>query len=391
MNRSIAKFFTSAMAMFAFTASALAQTPLKIGFVADTTGSQAALARDIQDGFMLVVNRNGGKLGGVPVQVIAEDMQLKPDVANQVVRRLVEKENVPIIAGFTASNTLLAVHKYITDREVFLISANAGPSQIAGAQCSPYQYITSWQGDQASEAMGLYANAKGYKKIMVLAPNYQAGKDVIAGFKRFYKGQIVNEVYTPLSQLDFAAELTDVSQTKPDAVFAFYPGALGQAFVKQYQQAGLLKTLPLLSSYILDAISLPGLQDAALGQVTSGFWGPDFDNEASKRFVSEFEKKYGRIPSNFAAQSYDAAQLLDSAIAKVGGKVADKKAFAAALKAADFRSVRGGFRFNTNHFPLHDMHVFEVVKDGGGRYTLKTIATPMKSQPDAYYQQCLMK
>lgn len=391
MKKRIGHMLMGAAAALTFAVSALAQTPLKIGFVSDQTGNQAALARDIVDGFMLVVNRNGGKLGGVPVQVIAEDMQLKPDVANQVVRRLVEKENVPIIAGFTASNTMLAVHKYITDREVFLISANAGPSQIAGTQCSAYQFITSWQGDQASEAMGLYANSKGYKKIIALAPNYQAGKDVIAGFKRFYKGQIVNEIYTPLNQLDFAAELTEVGQSKPDAVFAFYPGGLGQAFVKQYQQAGMLKTLPLLSTFTLDAVSLPGLQDSALGLVTAGFWGPDFNNEASKRFVADFEQKYGRIPSNFAAQSYDAAQLLDSALAKVGGKVTDKKAFAAALKAADFRSVRGAFRFNTNHFPLHDMHVFEVVKDGGGRHTLKTIATPMKSQPDAYSQQCPLK
>lgn len=370
---------------------ASAQTPIKIGFIGELSGAQASIGRDQYDGFMLVVERNGGKLGGVPVQVIKEDTQLKPDVANQAVRRLIEKEKVPIITGVSFSNIMMAVHKYVTDQQVFLIGSNAGPSQIAGAQCSPYQFITAWQGDQAAEAVGKYASDQRYKRVLLMAPNYQAGKDTLAGFKRHYKGEVVDELYTQLNQLDFAAEISQVSSAKPDAVFAFFPGGLGVSFAKQYAQAGLMKKVPLLSVFVADAINLPSIGDNALGMVSGSFWGPDIDIPASKRFVDEFEKKYGRIPSNYAAQSYDAAQLLESAIKKVGGNVADKPAFMAALKAADFKSVRGSFRFNNNNFPIQDMHVLEVAKDEKGRLSLKTLATPFKSMEDAYHDKCPLK
>jgi branched-chain amino acid transport system substrate-binding protein len=372
-------------------AAAHAQTAVKIGFLGELSGPQSAVGQDQYDGFMLVVERNGGKLGGVPVQILKEDSQLKPEVANQAVRKLVEKDNVQIITGVSFSNIMLAVHKYVTDKGVFLIGSNAGPSQIAGTQCSPYQFITSWQGDQAAEAIGKYAAEKGYKRIVAMAPNYQAGKDIIAGLKRQYKGALAEELYTPLNQLDFSAELTQVAAAKPDAVFAFYPGGLGVSFARQYQQAGMMKTTPLLSTFIVDAISLPALREAALGLLSGGFWAPDFSTPASKQFVADFERKYKRVPSNYAAQSYDAALLLDSAIAKVKGNVGDKPAFMAALKAADFASVRGPFKFNNNNFPIQDMHVMEVVKDADGRFNLKTVATPLKGLVDAYHGQCPLK
>ena len=371
--------------------SALAQAPIKIGFIGELSGPQGPVGQDQYDAFMMVVERNSGKLGGVPVQVSRNDSQLKPEVATQIVQRLIEKEGVSIITGISFSNIMMAVHKPITEKQVFLIGSNAGPSPIAGAQCSAYQFITSWQGDQTAEAVGKYAADKGYKRVVAMAPNYQAGKDVIAGFKRQYKGALQDEVYTPLSQLDFSAELAQLSASKPDAVFAFYPGGLGVAFVRQYQQAGLLKTLPLISAFTVDALSLPALKESALGLITGAFWGPDFANEESRRFVDEFEKKFNRIPSGYAAQSYDAALLLDSALAKVRGNVSDKPAFQAALKAADFKSVRGAFRFNTNHFPVQDMHMFEVVMDAKGRHNMKLIATPIKSSADAYAAQCPLK
>ncbi|HSV82347.1 MAG TPA: ABC transporter substrate-binding protein [Ramlibacter sp.] len=367
---------------------ALAQEPLKIGFIGELSGPQAAVGRDQLDGFNLVLERNGGKLGGVPVALVREDSQLKPDVANQAARRLIEKEKVAIITGISFSNVMLAVHKYITDNQVFLIGSNAGPSQIAGDQCSPYQFITSWQGDQAAEAVGKYAQEQGYKKVFVLAPNYQAGKDIVTGFKRYYKAPLVDEVYTSLTQMDFSAELAQVSAAKPDAVFAFFPGGLGVTFAKQYAQAGLMKSTPLLSAFLVDSVSLPAIGDSAIGIVSGGFWAPDFPNPASKQFVEEFEKKYKRIPSNYAAQSYDAALLLDSAIGRVRGNVADKRAFAAALKAADFKSVRGEFRFGNNNFPVQAMHVMQAAKDAQGRLNLKTLSTPLKSYQDAYASQC---
>lgn len=365
-----------------------AQAPIKIGFMAELSGPQAALGQDQYDAFMMVVEQNGGKLGGVPVQVLKEDSQLKPEVATQIVDKLIEKDKVPIITGVTFSNVFMAVHKKVTDQEVFIISSNAGPAPIAGAQCSPYSYVVSWQNDSQAEGVGKYATDKGYKRVAILAPNYQSGKDQLAGFKRFYKGEIVEEIYTPLTQPDFSAELTQVVAAKPDAVFVFYPGGLGINFVRQYKQMGLLGKIPLMSSSTTDGSTLPALKDDALGVISGTFWGPDFNNPVNKKFVEDFEKKYNRIPSQYAAQSYDAALLLDSAIAKVKGNVADKKAFQAALKAADFKSVRGNFKFNNNGFPIQDMHVFEVAKDAKGRVSLKTIATPLKDHKDAYYTQC---
>lgn len=391
MMNALCPVMLAAAACILNAAPAGAQTPVKIGFMADLSGPVAAQSQDMYDGFMLVVERNAGKLGGVPVEVIKEDSQLKPDVGNQLARKLVDKDGVSFITGITGSNVMLAVHRYITERQVFLIGSNAGPSQIAGAQCSPFQYIVSWQGDQASEALGRYATDKGFKRVLTLAPSYQAGKDSVAGFRRQFKGELVDELYTPLTQMDFSSVLTQVASAQPDAVYAFYPGGLGVAFVKQYQQAGLLKKLPLLTTYIADATTLPAIRDNAVGMLSGGFWGPDFQNAANKRFVGDFEHKYKRMPSNYAAQSYDAAQLIDSALAKVKGDVSDKPALAAALAAAEFSSVRGSFKFNHNHFPIHDMHAFEVVKGADGMPALKTVATPLRQTMDAYHEQCAMK
>ena len=377
-------------AMFS-TGTALAQAPIKIGFMAELSGPQGALGQDQYDAFMMVVERNGGKLGGVPVTIIREDSQLKPEVAVQIVDKLIEKDGVPIITGVTFSNVMMAVNKKIVDKEVFLIGSNAGPAPIAGAQCSPFSYVVSWQNDNQAEVVGKYATDKGYKKVIGMAPNYQAGKDFIAGFKRYYKGEVIDEIYTPLTQPDFSAELAQVAAKNPDAVYVFYPGGLGVNFVRQYKQAGLAGKIPLLSTSTADGSTLPALKDDALGVISGTFWGPDFANPVSTKFVEDFEKKFNRIPSQYAAQSYDAALLLDSAIGKVKGNMVDKKAFQAALKAADFKSVRGNFKFGNNNFPIQDMYVFEVAKDAKGRVNLKTVSAPLKDHQDVYSTQCTLK
>lgn len=380
----------AALALFV-AGAAHAQAPLKIGFMAELSGPQGAIGQDQYDAFMMIVQVNGGKLGGVPVEILREDSQLKPEVAVQIVDKLIERERVPIITGVTFSNVMMAIHKKITDKEVFLIGSNAGPSPIAGAQCSPFFFSTSWQNDQQAEGIGKFATDKGYKRIVAMAPNYQAGKDFVAGFKRYYKTPLINEIFTSLTQQDYSAELAQVQAANPDAIFVFYPGGLGVNFVKQYSQAGLKGKIPLLSTSTVDGINLPAQGDAALGVVTGTFWGPDFNNPANRKFVADFEAKFKRIPSQYAAQGYDSAQLLDSALAKVKGNVADKKAFQVALKAADFKSVRGDFKFNSNNFPIQDFHVFEAIKDSQNRYTLKTVATSLKADRDAYYDKCPMK
>lgn len=378
------------LALFSLSA-ARAQEPVKIGFMATFSGAIGALGQDQYDGFMLAVEERGGKLGGVTVKILKEDDQFKPDIGVQIVNKLIERDKVSIITGITASNVVMAVAKSITDRKVFLLSTNSGPSPMAGANCSPFQFVVSFQGEDISEVVGKYASDKNYKRIILLAPNYQAGKDLLGGFKRAYTGKIVDEIYTPLSQLDFSTELTQIAAAKVDAVFAFYPGALGINFVRQYQQAGLLKTLPMLSTGIIDGTSLPALKTAALGAMLGMSWGPDLDNPANRKFVDQFERKHGRIPSNLAAQGYDGALLLDSAIAKVKGKVNDKAAFSAAMHAADFRSVRGKFKFNNNNFPIQDMHIFEAATDAKGKVSMRRVATPLPDHQDAYHTQCAMR
>ncbi len=387
------KFVHSLLAGLLVGAAAVAgaQAPIKIGFMAELSGPQGALGQDQYDAFMLVVEQNGGKLGGVPVQILKEDSQLKPEVATQIVDKLIEKDKVSIITGITFSNVMMAVHKKITEKEVFLIGSNAGPAPIAGAGCSSYAFITSWQNDNQAEVVGKYATDKGYKRVIGMAPNYQAGKDFIAGFKRYFKGEVIDEIYTPLTQPDFSAELAQVAAKNPDAIYVFYPGGLGVNFVRQYKQAGLAGKIPLLSTSTADGSTLPAQKDDALGIISGTFWGPDFANPVSMKFVDDFEKKHGRIPSQYAAQAYDSALLLDSAIGKVKGDVANKPAFMAALKAADFKSLRGKFKFNNNGFPIQDMYVFEVAKDAKGRVSLKTLSAPLKDHEDAYHAQCTLK
>ena len=379
-----------ATAILAALASAPAQAQVKIGFMAELSGPQGPLGQDQYDALMLVVERNGGKLGGVPVQVLREDSQLKPDVANQIVEKLIDKERVSIITGITFSNIMMAVHKKVTDKEVFLIGSNAGPSPIAGAACSPYFFSASWENGQQAEVVGQYAQDKGIKKMVTIAPNYQAGKDFVAGFKRYYKTPTVNELWPALNTQDFSAEIAQIAAAQPDAVFAFLPGGLGINFIKQWGQAGMRGKIPLLTSSTTDGIGLPAMGETALGVLSGTFWGPDFANAANQRFVKEFEAKYKRIPSQYAAQGYDAAQLIDAALTKTGGKVDDKKALMAAFRTAGFASVRGDFKFNTNQFPIQDLHIFEAVKDGQGRMTLKTIATPLKADKDAHADKCKM-
>lgn len=375
----------------AFCVSAQAQQPIKIGMMVSLSSSLGALGQDQRDAFMLLVERNGGKLGGVPVQVLIEDDQLKPEVATQIVDKLIDKERVPIMTGITGSNIMMAIHKKVVDKEVFFIGSNAGPSPIVGPQCSPYYFHTATENGQRAEAVGKYAADKGYKRVYAMAPNFQAGTDTVAGFKRYYNQKLLEEVYTPLNQLDFQAELAQLAAAKPDAVYVFYPGSFGVQFVRQWRQSGLSGKIPLLSTSTVDGINLPALQDAAVGVGDGSFWGPEMDNPASKRFVQEFEAKYKRVPSQYAAAAYDSAQLLDSAIARVKGNVGDKKAFMAALKAADFSSIRGSFKFNNNNFGIQDFYLLEVVKDSRGRYTHKTGPKIMPAMMDAYHTRCPMK
>ena len=374
-------------------AGAQAADKVKVGFVSTLTGPSAALGVDIRDAFMLAVKLNGGKLGGLPAEVLVSDDQFKPDVAKQLFEKNIKRDRVDFMTGVVFSNILLAGVPEAFDSKTFYVSPNAAPSPLAGKECNPYFFAVSWPNDAYHEAMGQHATAKGYKNVYLLAPNYQAGKDSLAGFKRFYKGKVSNEVYTKLGQLDYSAELAEIRAAKPDALYVFLPGGMGINFIKQFSGAGLGKDTQLvLPGFSADEDTIRPVGSALLGTINSSHWAHDLDNPPNKRFVAEFEKEYKRLPSVFAAQGYDTAMLIDAAVRDVKGKLEDKEAVRRALKAAKFQSVRGDFRFNTNQYPIQNYYLRVIGKDGQGRLVNKTLGEPVfRNHGDAYVQDCPMK
>jgi branched-chain amino acid transport system substrate-binding protein len=369
-----------------------ANADVKVGFSAPLSGPVASVGQDQYDGFMLGVDLLQGKFGGQPVTVLKEDDQLKPELGNQIARKFIDRDKVDALVGLGFSNVLMASLPRITESGTVAIATNAGPSPIAGAGCIPNVFSMAWQNDGAAEAMGKYAQDAGYKKVFLLAPNYQAGKDYISGFKRMYKGQVVDEIYTQVNQPDYSAEIAQVQAAGADAVFVFYPGGMGVNFVKQFSQAGLMKKLPLLSAFTVDGTTLPSLRDAAVGSVSGAMWDVALKTPGNAEFVAAFRKKYDRTPSLYAAVGYDTARLLDIAVKKVNGKTENKAAFAAAVKAAgsELKSVRGPFSFNTNNMPVQNYYAFQAVKDGNN-VTVKQLSTPLTDHHDVYAAQCKAK
>lgn len=389
------KFLTLTLAASLMTTAAWAET-VKIGFVTTLTTGAAVIGKDMQNSVNLAVEHLGGKAGNLDLEVIFADDGFAPETGKQATDKLVKQDDVDFVAGYIWSHVLLASRKSVLDADKFLISANAGPSQIAGKLCDEDFFSTSWQNDQTPMAMGEVLNRQGVKSLYVMAPNYAAGKDMVAGVERTFKGEIVGKDLTKWgadAQLDFSAELAKAKASGADGIFVFYPGAAGGAFIKQYDQAGLKDTLPLYSVFTVDALSLPKLQAAGLtgvlGSRTTQEWDPTLDNAANKKFVGDYKAKYGAYPSYYGAQSYDAIMLIASAVAKVGN-TEDKDALRAALAEADFDSVRGKFKFGSNHFPVQDFYLREAVEDADGTWTTKVVETVFEDHVDSYASECKM-
>jgi branched-chain amino acid transport system substrate-binding protein len=367
---------------------AFAQEKLKIGVIVTSSGPAAALGQQVRDGFALAIKDLGGKMAGRDVEVVGADDELKPDVAVSKVKGLLERDKVDFVVGPIFSNILLAIHKPVTDSGTFLISPNAGPSSYAGKNCSPFFYVTSYQNDQVHEVLGKVAQERGYKRVYVIVPNYQAGKDSAAGFKHDYSGEIVAETYVPLGTLDFQVELSKIASLKPDAVFTFMPGGMGVSLVKQYKQAGLADQIPVLSAFTVDESTLPAQQDAAVGMFGGADWAPNLDNPQNKKFVASYEAAYNSVPGTYAMQAYDTALLIDSAVKAVKGDLTNKDAVAAALKKADFTSLRGGFKFNTNGYPIQNFYLTKVAKRPDGKYQTEIVQTVFENYGDSYAKDC---
>lgn len=386
-------FGTATIAALAFGLPAMAQTPIKIGFISTFSGPQAAIGEDMRRSVELAKEHLGGKMGGKPFEIIYEDDQFKPDVGKQKSEKLVQQDKVNFVAGYIWSNVLLASLKAVTDEgDTILISSNAGPSQIAGELCNKNFFSTSWNNDQTPMAMGQYLQEKGVKSLYLMAGNYAAGKDMLAGVKRTFKGEIKGEDLTKWpDQLDFSAELAKIRAAKPDGIFIFYPGAHGVQFLQQYVQAGLKGQIPLYQVFSIDAITLPQQKELALGTLGAQEWVNDLPNEQNKRYVADFKKKHGVYPSYYGAQSYDSIMLIASAAEALKGDLTNKDKVRAEMKKANFKSLRGGFKYNTNQFPIQNFYIQEAVKDPEGMMTVKTIATAVKDGKDPYYEKCPMK
>jgi branched-chain amino acid transport system substrate-binding protein len=392
--------FKSAIAALALTATAIlaqpaaAQQGVKIGLIATQSGPNAGIGRDIVDGFNLGIRHAGGRLGGVPTELIVGDDQFRPDAGKALAERMVQRDRVDIVTGVVFSNIMLALSDTVLKdrRGVFLVSSNAGPSELAGKDCHPNFFAASWQNDNTHEAMGQHMTNAGIKRAYIMAPNYPAGRDALAGFKRFFKGEVVAEVYTQLGQTDYAAELAALRAARPEATYIFYPGGMGVAYIRQYAQLGLMPQIPLFApSFSADQTILPGVGDAAVGMFASTFWSESLGNPANVKFVTDFEAAHNRIPSPYAAQSYDAAMLIDAALKATGGSIANKDAFRNALRAANFQSVRGPFKFNTNHFPIQNYYLTQIGKDERGRLVNQMRGIIFSGHADAYVGQCKMK
>jgi branched-chain amino acid transport system substrate-binding protein len=383
----------AALLMLVLANPASAADTIKIGFVNTFSGPAAAIGIDARNAFELALDHLGRQMAGRPVEVTYEDDQQKPDVGKQKTEKLIQSDHVDFIVGYNWSNVLLASLKPAVDTKTFLIVTNAGPSQLAGELCSPYVFSTSWQNDQAPAAMGLHLNQKGIKSVFLLGPNYAAGKDRLAGFKSAFKGEIRGEEYTVWpTQLDFSAELSKARASKAEAIFAFFPGAAGVQFLNQYVQAGMKQQIPLYTDGVVDELSLPMQKDNALGILSVMEWVNDLPNDTNKRFVADYRRKYpGLRPSFYGAQAYDAALLINSAVVAVKGDLSQKDAMKAAMEKADFKSVRGSFRYGNNHVPIQNFYLIDVVKDIGGEISLKTVASVVENDQDRYHDKCPMK
>ena len=368
---------------------------IKIGFVTTLSGGAGVIGKDMRNSVQIALDHLGNKMGGIPVEVIFEDDQVKPEVGKQKTEKLLHKDKVDIVSGFIWSHVVLASRNSVVKAGKFLIISNAGTSKIAGRLCHKNIFSPSWQNDQVPMAMGEVLNKRGVKSLYIIAPNYAAGRDMAAGVERTFKGKILGKDLTKWpTQLDFSAELAKARASKADGVFIFYPGRATNAFMRQYAQAGLTKT-PLYSVFSVDSLSLPKLQQAklqnVLGTFSTQFWAPDLNTPVNKKFVSDYRKKFGSYPSHYGAQSYDSIMLIDSAVRAVGGNIKNMDAMRAAFRKADYGSVRGKYVYGNNHFPIQDFFLREVVKDKDGKWTTKIVQKVYSKHQDVYASKCKMK
>jgi branched-chain amino acid transport system substrate-binding protein len=382
----------AALAGSLWLAPAEAADALKVGFLTTLSGPGGALGVEIRDGFALALKERDGKLGGLPVQLEVVDDQQSADTGRQAVERLLKRDKVDVMTGIVFSNVLLPVMPAILGNDTVYLSTNTGPAEYAGEKCNKNFFAVAWENEDIPAAMGKYVSESGKKSVFLIAPNYPGGRESIGGFKRLYKGKIADEVYVKMGQLDYSAELAQLRASGADSAFFFLPGGMGISFIKQLVASGLSKDVTLYApGFSADDDTIKAVGDPMLGMFNSSQWAADLPGEANQKFVADFEKTYGRIPTLYASQGYDAALLLDGAVRDVKGRIEDKEAFRQALKKADFKSVRGNFRFNTNQYPIQNYYLRVVGHDKQGRIANSTLKTILTDYHDPFASSCKMQ
>jgi len=374
---------TAAIAALALGAASVAQADqVTVGMITTLSGGGAGLGVDVRDGFQLALD----KAGADNIRLVIEDDAQRPELAVQIAERMIQSERADILTGIIWSNLAMAVVPSTVAQDIFYISPNAGPSPLAGANCHPNYFNAAWQNDMLHEAAGQHANELGYENTFIMAPNYPAGTDALTGFKRYFEGNLAGELFTQVGQTDYAAEIAQIRASGADSVFIFLPGGMGISFMRQYEQSGV--DLPIISAgFSFDQDVLPAMGSAALGVINTSQWSPDLENDANAAFVAAFEAAYGRLPSLYASQGFDTANLILSALGSAD--VSDKDAFREALRAADFTSVRGSFAFAPNHHPIQTVYVREVV-EVDGVLTNRIIGTAFEEHRDVHGENCQM-
>ncbi|MEJ8856940.1 ABC transporter substrate-binding protein [Variovorax robiniae] len=384
-------WIAAALTAAACIAPAHAADKIKVGFLSTLSGPGGALGVDIRDGFQLALKHRGDKLGGLPVELSIVDDQQSADTGRQAAERMLKRDKVDVMTGMVFSNVLLPIMPSILGNDTVYLSTNTGPAEYAGDKCNKNFFAVAWQNEDIPAAMGQYVDGKGPKSVYLIAPNYPGGRESIGGFKRLYKGKIAEEVYVKMGQLDFSSELAQLRASGADSAFFFLPGGMGISFIKQFVASGLSKDITLYApGFSGDQDTIKAVGEPMLGMFNSSQWAADLPNEANQKFVADFEKTYGRIPTLYASQGYDAAMLLDGAVRDVKGKIEDKAAFRKALRAANFKSVRGNFKFNVNQYPIQNYYLRVVGRDKDGRITNRTMKTILADYHDPFASSCKM-
>lgn len=372
------------------THAADANKPLRIGFITTLSTPAGYIGEDQRDAFKLAIEQGGGKLGGVPVEMVLEDDGLKPPTGKQSAEKMLQ-DGVQLFTGINFSNVLMAAAPSILKQDAFYVSLNAGPSQFAGMRCDENYFVASFENTSLHAAAGRAATELGFKNVALLAPSYQAGRDALEGFKRLYEGEVAVEIYTKLDQSDFSVELARLRDIAPDAIYQFHPGGAGINFAKQFANSGLGDSIPMfLPVFSMDLRMIQATGDAAEGVYSTALWSPLLDEPESKQFVEAFKQAYGRVPTHYGALAYDTARLIASALQAVDGDLSRADEFRAALEKADFKSVRGNFAFDSNHHPIQDYYLTKIERDAQGNLMPVVVSKVLSNAKDAFAAECQM-